>query len=142
MVYDQWEKYLLIVYGSKVAADELFVRHTYLATLAKVMAWRRLTGATELPDPEQVRELIEGGLFAKTGIENFIEEDFFSWLARGEALTEGVRVVRGLFSLMQKYDLGKLSEDVLKSLYQGLVDPKRGTIWANITRRTGWRMRW
>ena len=25
---------------------------------------------------------------------------------------------------MQKYDLGKLSEDVLKSLYQGLVDPE------------------
>ena len=124
VVYDQWEKYLLIVYGSKVAADELFVRHTYLATLAKVMAWRRLTGATELPDPEEVRELIEGGLFAKTGIENFIEEDFFSWLARGEALAEGVRAVRGLFSLMQKYDLGKLSEDVLKSLYQGLVDPE------------------
>jgi len=124
VVYDQWEKYLLIVYGSKVAADELFVRHTYLATLAKVIAWRRLTGATELPDPEQIHDLIEGGLFAKQGLENFIEEDFFSWLARGEALTEGIRVVRGLFSLMQKYDLSKLSEDVLKSLYQGLVDPE------------------
>ena len=124
VVYDQWEKYLLIVYGSKVAADELFTRHTYLATLAKVMAWRRLTGAKELPDPEQVRDLIEGGLFAKQGIENFIEEDFFSWLARGEALDEGVRMVRGLFSLMQKYDLSRLSEDVLKSLYQGLVDPE------------------
>ena len=124
VVYDQWEKYLLIVYGSKVAADELFVRHTYLATLAKVMAWRRLTGATELPDPTEICELLEGELFAKQGIENFIEEDFFSWLARGEALAEGVRVVRGLFSLMQKYDLGKLSEDVLKSLYQGLVDPE------------------
>ena len=107
-----------------MAADELFVRHTYLATLAKVMAWRRLTEATELPDREQIRELLEGGLFAKQGIENFIEEDFFSWLARGDALPEAVRVVRGLFSLMQKYDLGKLSKDVLKSLYQGLVDPE------------------
>lgn len=124
VVYDQWAKYLLIVYGSKVTADELFVRHTYLATLAKVMAWRRLTDAKQLPDPDEVRQLLEGDLFAKQGIENFIEEDFFSWLARGEALAEGVRVVRGLFSLMQKYDLGKLSEDVLKSLYQGLVDPE------------------
>ena len=90
VVYDQWEKYLLIVYGSKVAADELFVRHTYLATLAKVMAWRRLTEATELPDPEQVRQLIEGGLVCQDrALRTSLRRISFSWLARGEASGRG-----------------------------------------------------
>jgi methylase of polypeptide subunit release factors len=63
-------------------------------------------------------------LFKAQGIENFIEEDFFSWLARGEAVKVGISMVRWLFSLLQNYNLRELSEDVLKSLYQELVDPE------------------
>ena len=32
VIYEGWEKYLRIVYGSKVAGDELFIRNTYLGT--------------------------------------------------------------------------------------------------------------
>ncbi|MBI5116238.1 N-6 DNA methylase [Candidatus Poribacteria bacterium] len=124
VVYDGWEKYLRIVYGSEVAGDELFVRHTYLATLAKLMSWLRIGKTTGLPGASQIIEMIEGRLFKNQGIENFIEEDFFSWLARSEAVTASVGAVRWLFSLLQNYNLRELSEDVLKSLYQELVDPK------------------
>lgn len=124
VIYANWEKYLRIVYGSEVAGDELFVRHTYLATLAKLMAWMRLTESTSLPDDAQVIEMLEGRLFKRQGIENFIEEDFFSWLARTEAMQVAVGAVRWLFSLLQNYNLRELSEDVLKSLYQELVDPE------------------
>ncbi|MGQ9627482.1 MAG: N-6 DNA methylase [Anaerolineae bacterium] len=124
VIYDGWEKYLRIVYGSKVAGDELFIRHTYLATLAKLMAWMRLAESTTLPDEAQIARMLEGRLFKdEHGIENFIEEDFFSWLARPGALETGVGITRRLFSLLQKYNLRELSEDVLKSLYQELVDP-------------------
>lgn len=124
VVYESWEKYLLIVYGSDVAGDELFVRHTYLATLAKLMAWMRITEEASLPENADIIEMLEGNLFKKQGIENFIEEDFFSWLAREEAVKVSVSVVRQLFSLLQNYRLRELSEDVLKSLYQQLVDPE------------------
>ena len=124
VIYDSWEKYLRIVYGSEVAGDALFVRHTYLATLAKLMAWIRITGSVSLSDNAQIVEMLEGRLFKAQGIENFIEEDFFSWLARAEAVHVGVSVVRWLFSLLQSYNLRELSEDVLKSLYQELVDPE------------------
>ncbi len=123
VVYESWEKYLRIVYGSEVAADELFVRHTYLATLAKVMSWMRLTESNSLPDESQIAQMLEGELFKRQRIDNFIEEDFFSWLSRGEALNAGVASVRWLFSLLQHYNLAQVSEDVLKSLYQELVDP-------------------
>ncbi|MGH7791788.1 MAG: N-6 DNA methylase, partial [Thermodesulfobacteriota bacterium] len=124
VIYDSWEKYLHIVYGSDVAVDELFVRHTYLATLAKLMSWMRISESTTLPDDFQIGQMLEGELFKRQGIENFIEEDFFSWLSRTEAVKVGVEVVRWLFSLLQNYNLRELSEDVLKSLYQELVDPE------------------
>jgi Eco57I restriction-modification methylase len=124
VIYDSWEKYLRIVYGSEIVGDELFVRHTYLATLAKLMSWMRISESTSLPNDGQIVEMLEGRLFKAQGIENFIEEDFFSWLARTEAVKVGVGVVRWLFSLLQNYNLRELSEDVLKSLYQELVDPE------------------
>jgi len=96
VVFDSWNKYLNIVYGTQVAGDELFIRHTYLATLAKLMAWMRITESTSLPDDAQIVEMLEGGLFKKQGIENFIEEDFFSWLAREGAVKAGVGAARWL----------------------------------------------
>ena len=123
VVYENWEKYLLIVYGSSVADEELFIRHTYLSMLAKLMAWRRLTGERTAPNDEQILSLLEGRFFKEHGIENFLEEDFFSWIARGEAREAGVETARMLLSLLQNYNLRELSEDVLKSLYQELVDP-------------------
>lgn len=123
VVFDSWEKYLRVVYGTQVAGDELFIRHTYLATLAKLMAWKRITESTALPDDAQIVELLEGRAFKAQGIEKFIEEDFFSWLAREGAVKIGVGAARWLFSLLQNYNLRELSEDVLKSLYQELVDP-------------------
>lgn len=99
------------------------MRHTYLATLAKLMSWMRISESDTLPEDEQILEMLEGQLFKRQGIENFIEEDFFSWLAREEAANTGTAVVRLLFSLLQNYRLRGLTEDVLKSLYQELVDP-------------------
>lgn len=124
VIYGNWEKYLRIVYGSEVAGEELFVRHTYLATLAKLMSWMRLTESTSLPPNGEIVQMLEGRLFKAQGIENFIEEDFFSWLARPEAHAVALEVVHRLFSLLRNYDLRQLSEDVFKSLYQELVDPE------------------
>lgn len=47
VVFDGWDKYLRVVYGTRVAGDDLFIRHTYLATLAKLMAWKRITESTD-----------------------------------------------------------------------------------------------
>jgi hypothetical protein len=77
VVYDSWDRYLLIVYGARVTGDELFVRHTYLATLAKLMAWMRITNTTVSPTDDQILQVLNGQFFKSQGIENFIEEDFF-----------------------------------------------------------------
>jgi len=124
VIYETWEKYLRLVYGSSVGDEELFVRHTYLATLAKLIAALRIAVPTSQPDDALLEAVLKGEFFRGQGIENFLEEDFFSWPGRPEARDTGIVVARQLLSLLQKYDFTQLSEDVLKSLYEELVDPK------------------
>ena len=124
VVYQSWAKYLRITYGGPVADEELFIRHTYLATLAKLLSWMRLAEPTSPPDDNTLIRVLEGQFFKEQGIENFLEEDFFSWIARERVREAGVEASRRLYNLLANYNLRELSEDVLKSLYQGLVDPK------------------
>lgn len=122
VAYENWEKYLRIVYGTSVAEEELFMRHTYLAILAKLMVWSRISEAPL--NNEQIISVLEGEFFKRQGLENFLEEDFFSWIVRGKTKDAGTEIARKLLSLLRKYNFRELSEDVLKSLYQELVDPK------------------
>ncbi len=124
VVFETWEKYLRIVYGGEVGSSELFMRHTYLATLAKLMAWARMSGSEKLPKEEEILEMLSGKLFKRYAIGNFIEEDFFAWVVREGATEVGLSCARWLFSLLKNYNLRELSEDVLKALYQELVDPE------------------
>jgi len=123
VLYNTWERYLRVVYGTLRVEPELFIRHTYLATLAKLMAWQRLRAEEPLSTREQLIELMMGKLFQRKGILGYIEDDFFAWLARPEAQEAGLEAMRALLSLLTNYDFSRLTEDVLKSLYQELVDP-------------------
>ncbi|MDZ7331081.1 MAG: N-6 DNA methylase [candidate division KSB1 bacterium] len=122
VIFESWERYLKIVYGTIVTESELFCRHTYLATLAKLMAWHRL-GDRKISN-DAIYSILNGEFFRTQGLENFIEEDFFSWIIRKETKEVGIEMVYRLTSLLNNYNLRELSEDVLKSLYQELVDPK------------------
>jgi SAM-dependent methyltransferase len=124
VVYQSWAKYLRITYGGPVADEELFIRHTYLATFAKLISWMRLAEPKSPPDDETLVRVLEGQFFKEQGVENFLEEDFFSWIAREGVREVGIEASRRLYNLLAKYWLRELSEDVLKSLYQELVDPK------------------
>lgn len=121
--YAEWAKYLSLVYGSSVDTEELFLRHTYLATLVKLMVYSFYSkGLLPISDEETVGAL-SGEVFRRWGIENFLEEDFFSWLVRSEARPEGFAIVDEISKRLGRYDLSKVNEDVLKILYQDLVDP-------------------
>ena len=125
VLYEAWDKYLRIAYGSALADQELFVRHTYLATLAKLMVWSRLAGKRNHLSDREIVAILEGSYFkSQLGIENFLEEDFFSWVARKEARDLGLEIARLVLGLLGNYNLREISEDVLKALYEGLVDPE------------------
>jgi hypothetical protein len=124
VIYENWRKYLRIAYGTSVGDEHLFVRHTYLATLAKLIAYVRITGVQTAPEEAQTQEIIQGMFFEKQQIMNFLEEDFFSWVARPPVVSRTQKITARLANLLFSYRLRELSEDVLKELYQALVDPK------------------
>jgi hypothetical protein len=122
--YASWRKSLSIAYGTSLGDEVLFVRHAYLATLAKMIAYLRLSGAQTAPDEAQTEAILQGSFFEKQQIVNFLEEDFSSWVASQHVLTCTQKIVAGFAALLFTYRLSGVSEDVLKELYQSLVDPK------------------
>ena len=123
-IYENWRKYLRMAYGTLVDDEHLFVRHTYLATLAKMIAYLCITEAQTAPQEAQTQEIIQGTFFEKQQIMNFLEEDSFSWVARAPVMSYTQGIISRLAKLLSSYELSELSEDVLKELYQALVDPK------------------
>ena len=120
--YDEWRRYLRYVYGSEVASEELFLKHTYLANLAKLMVFLYYT--EEAPSRKELMETLRGRTFERWGIINFMEEDFFAWLVREEVEEVGFRVASLISQVLRTFDLSKVDEDILKDLYQELVDPE------------------
>ena len=124
LLYDNWRKYLRITYGGVAGDEELFLRHTYLALLARLMVSARFGGMHGVESPDRLRAILDGRFFSDLGVENFLEEDFFSWPGRLVAAEGGFKVSRKLLAHLLTYNLAELAEDVFKSLYQDLVDPE------------------
>lgn len=122
ILFDEWKRYLEIVHGSSDHSRELFIRHSYLSVLAKLMAYVQYSGGV-LPDEDEVSDVITGEVFERLGIQNFIEEDFFSWISRDSANGADQRIAEHILARLRDYDLTKIEEDVLKALYQDLVTP-------------------
>ena len=73
----QWKALLSKVYGSDIADDNLFIRHTYLSQFAKLLVFAALEGR---PDRNTVPLIVNGEAFHKHGVSNIGENDFFAWL--------------------------------------------------------------
>jgi methylase of polypeptide subunit release factors len=124
VLFDQWDKYLTIVYGSSVGDEELFLRHTYLATLAKLIVYGYFSEGALPTSEEEIVRALNGDVFKDWKINNFLEEDFFAWLVRGKTRSQGVKFARRLIKLLARFDLDKIDQDMLREVYQELVDPE------------------
>lgn len=112
-----WGRHLAFVYGTLVAADDLFLQHTYLTLVAKIMAARALTTGPLGPD-----SLLNGTPFVESGLNGAVEIDFFDWLRH---LPAGERLVQRLIRQVDRFNLADIQADVLKGLYESLIDPRQ-----------------
>lgn len=110
-----WDGLLRQVYGDDVGSDALFIQHTYLTILVKAIAARVLDLAIDDP-----AEMLSGRLLANEGIVGAVEADFFDWPLIAEG---GDRLVRVLAGETVRFRLRDVEVDVLKSLYESLIDP-------------------
>ncbi len=117
----EWEVYMSFVYGRELEED-LFFRHTYLSMVVKILCVRLLG----LGSPQDVGEVLSGEFFERSGIRNYIERDFYSWIFH-PSIEENVREIGELIfhTLSSKFEFEGLSdeleEDTLKELYQNIV---------------------
>ena len=116
--FNEWDKLLAKAYGHSVARNELFLRHTYLSLLVKLLAYAALF--KKRPKGQQLSEIITGKAF--TNLPNLAEEDFFCWVLAPSLEKEALELLRGLERHLAVYDLTKVDEDLLKELYENLVD--------------------
>ena len=122
--FREWQSYLSIVYGEPVGNEELFLKHTYLSTLARLIAIYLIQPNAQLPDREEGIKLINGEYFREQDIYNFAEEDFFAWTLNPKVLDDSLELVRHLVYTLAAYDFASASQDLFKGLYQELADPE------------------
>ncbi len=116
--FREWDRLLAKAYGHSVARDELFLRHTYLSLLVKLLAYSALF--RQRPKGQELLEIITGKAFVN--LPNLAEEDFFCWVLTPSLRKDALELLRGLAQHLAVYDLTKVDEDLLKELYENLVD--------------------
>ncbi|MFZ4410083.1 MAG: N-6 DNA methylase [Paracraurococcus sp.] len=114
---DLWDSLLREVYGEEVGEDQLFLQHTYLTILAKTIAARAL----ERP-AQDAEAILSGAALAEIGIHGAVESDFFDWVLRDPG---GHELVRQLANQAGRFRLVDVRTDVLKALYESLMDPEQ-----------------
>ena len=101
-------------------SPELFVRHTCLALLCRLIAYRFLESR---PTDRDLWEVMSGDYFAGAGLSNFLGEDFFSWpffrLSMGigdDAFS--LETAKSLMGSLESLRLDQPEEGLLSSLYR------------------------
>lgn len=117
----QWRALLSKVYGSDIGDDELFIRHTYLSQFAKLLAFTSLNGSAKRNDLENI---VDGKAFHSHGVDNIGENDFFSWILLEDIRDQSLDLLNAISVELRIYDLSAIRQDLLKQLYQNMVDPK------------------
>ena len=114
---DLWDRLLREAYGEEVGEDSLFLQHTYLAVVVKAIAARVL----DLPVDDPAA-LLSGRALAEEGIVGAVEADFFDWPLKS---ADGAELVRQVAAQTARFRLRDVEADVLKVLYESLVDPEQ-----------------
>ncbi len=110
-----WADLLARVYGTSVDQDDLFFQHTYLTIVAKTMA-ARILGV----DPATATDLLSGTAFRNASIAGAVESDFFDWVVDAAG---GADLVERIAHQASRFRLAEIATDVLKGLYESLIDP-------------------
>jgi hypothetical protein len=114
-----WARLLTSALGTHFPdTDELFVLHTYLVVSAELIAHTVVGLPVRGEDPET---LLSGKMFRSARLGGVVDADFFDWPARTDA---GRRFVSALARRIASFDWSSVEHDVLKTLYQSIIDQK------------------
>ena len=114
--FDLWRQMLHTAYWFESGDESLFCQHTYLTIVAKGIA----TLAIREHLQEDPAEVLSGEVFRQSGIVGGVEHDLFSWVLRHP---DGSTLVSRILGQLRAFNLRKVKTDILKTLYESLIDP-------------------
>jgi hypothetical protein len=126
VAFEQWKKFLSIAYGSFATGDvreagKDFLIHSYLSVFAKMLAYKVVSNDEYIDDAE-IGEIIDGSIFHRYNISNFVENDFFHWMANEQSFPTLKKVFRLITQELSAFDFQDVDEDILKGVYQEMID--------------------
>jgi type I restriction-modification system DNA methylase subunit len=141
LAFDTWQRYLTVTYGRLTEGttavrdmetaqeiselESLFLRHTYLASIARLLIWAALSQGKNADNLREVaKDVLSGRYFESKRLANLVDDDFFHWIRGLEAEKIIAPMWERILSHLTDYDLSHIREDVLKGVYQQLIDPK------------------
>lgn len=115
--FEQWEKLLSIAYGRFKGSDEIFLIHSYLSALAKIMAYVVISGGGFITDDE-LKSIMTGEAFRAKQVLNFTDEDFFRWMAEhiDDKAMGGGGALREIANGLDGFNMKSITEDILALL--------------------------
>ena len=119
--FEQWRKFLSIAYGSFDASESNFLIHTYLSVFSKLLAYAVMSNNDYIDDKELL-QTIDGSIFHNFNITNFVDNDFFRWIKSERSFNRLKKVFRLIAQEISTFDFEKVDEDILKGVYQELID--------------------
>ncbi|MGI8470447.1 MAG: Eco57I restriction-modification methylase domain-containing protein [Pyrinomonadaceae bacterium] len=121
VLYEQWKKFLSIAYGSFEDTEGKFLIHTYLSIFSKMLAYTVVSNDDYIDDGE-MKSIVDGTIFQKLNIANFVENDFFHWVKTDVSFRALKKVFRRIAQELSMFDFQNVHEDILKGVYQELID--------------------
>ncbi|EDN71553.1 conserved hypothetical protein [Beggiatoa sp. PS] len=121
--YQQWQKFLHIAYGKfDGSREEMFFVHTYLSVFAKILAYTVISTNQSYLQDKQLLGILTGTLFNQLNVERFVENDFYYWVALDDHFYALKPIFRDITRQLSDYDFSNVQEDILKGVYQELID--------------------
>ena len=141
LAFETWQSYLTVTYGKLSESerqtrdtetgtevsemDDLFLRHTWLVSVARLMIWAALSsGHTSGALRQVARDVFSGKYFEEKRLANLADDDFFHWIRTSKAEEILASIWERVLDTLLTYNLTRIHEDVLKGVYQQLIDPK------------------
>jgi len=121
--FKEWNSLLGRVYGDTIGDKTLFLKHTYLTIFSRLLVTNALYPNTK-KTKGLYKGLITGSFFAKHNLPNFAEPDFFSWALDVEIEADFIGFLSKIDKYLSPFQFDKIDEDILKAIYQELVDPE------------------
>lgn len=121
VAFEQWQRFLQLAYGRFDDRTQVYLVHTYLSAFAKLLAYAVLRPAAH-PSDDELLGILNGQAFAALNVQHFVEGDFFHWICEPTVFAKLAPALRELFNQIREYDFTDVEEDILKGVYQELID--------------------